>query len=205
MRFRFGETIERLDIVGGRIESVVTSKGKVSGDCFVLALGSFSPALVRNLDLDLPVYPVKGYSITAPIRDETRAPVSTLLDETYKIAITRLGDRIRVGGMAELSGYSTDLPERRRATLLRSLTSLFPDATSAESTTFWSGLRPMTPDSTPIVGPTKIANLFTNTGHGTLGWTMACGSAHVLADMVSGRAPLIRTDDLALGRYGPGR
>ena len=127
--------------------------------------------------------------------------MSTILDETYKIAITRLGDRIRVAGMAEISGFSDDLPPQRRETLIHSLTSLFPDAVSAADTQFWSGLRPMTPDSTPVVGPTKISNLYLNTGHGTLGWTMACGSGRLLADIVDGRTPPIFADDLSIARY----
>jgi D-amino-acid dehydrogenase len=156
---------------------------------------------VRPLGLRLPVYPVKGYSITAQIVDADRAPVSTLLDETYKVAITRLGDRIRVGGMAEISGYNNSLPLRRRETLRRSVGSLFPGAGDLEGASFWSGLRPMTPDSTPVVGATAIPNLYLNTGHGTLGWTMACGSGRVMSDLISGRAPEIETADLSIARY----
>jgi D-amino-acid dehydrogenase len=144
---------------------------------------------------------VKGYSITVPITDEPRAPVSTLLDESYKVAITRLGDRIRVGGMAEISGYNNYLPPARRATLEHSVGSLFPDAGDLPAATYWSGLRPMTPDSTPIIGPTRYPNLFLNSGHGTLGWTMACGSGHVIADIIGGRKPEIDVHDLAFSRY----
>ncbi|WDA38098.1 FAD-dependent oxidoreductase [Sphingobium sp. YC-XJ3] len=144
---------------------------------------------------------MKGYSITVPIVDEARAPVSTLLDESYKVAITRLGDRIRVGGMAELSGYSKGLPRARRDTLEYSVGSLFPGAGDLGGASFWSGLRPMTPDSTPVIGATKVPNLFLNTGHGTLGWTMACGSGHVIADIIGGGRPRIETADLAISRY----
>ena len=200
--FRFGESIERLVKGSKGVEAVVTDRGLIKCDAFVVALGSYSPSLVRSLGLRLPVYPVKGYSITVPIADEARAPESTLLDESFKIAITRLGDRIRVGGMAEVSGFNTDLPERRKNTLVHSLTSLFPGAGDLQAATFWSGLRPMTPDSTPVVGPTPIPNLFLNTGHGTLGWTMACGSARVISDMVSGLEPEIETRDLGIARYG---
>lgn len=199
--FRFGERIERLVRGPDGIEAAVTDKGTFKADAFVVAMGSYSPGLVRNLGLRLPVYPVKGYSITVPIMGEARAPVSTLLDESFKIAITRLGDRIRVGGMAEVSGFSADLPERRRRTLEHSLSGLFPDAGDLGAATFWSGLRPMTPDSTPVVGPTRIPNLFLNTGHGTLGWTMACGSARVVSDMISGVSPQIETRDLGIARY----
>ena len=201
VEFRMGTTIRRLVRQGGRIAGVETDAGMVTGDAYLVALGSFSPTLVRPLGLKLPVYPVKGYSITVPIVDEARAPVSTLLDESYKVAITRLGDRIRVGGMAEISGFNNDLPEARRATLEYSLGSLFPGAGDTSRASFWSGLRPMTPDSTPVVGPTKFGNLFLNTGHGTLGWTMACGSAAVIADLMSGRRAAIKTEDLSIARY----
>jgi D-amino-acid dehydrogenase len=200
--FRFGIDIHGLEAEGRRIAGVRTATGQVVADAYVVALGSHSPGLVRPIGLSLPVYPVKGYSITASIADEARAPVSTLLDETYKVAITRLGDRIRVGGMAEISGYNNDLPQRRRDTLVRSVGSLFPGAGDLKGASYWSGLRPMTPDSTPVIGATNLDNLWLNTGHGTLGWTMACGSARVLADMIGGKAPEIETADLAIARYG---
>ena len=199
--FRFDETITAIEADGRKVTGVRTVSGKVEADAYVLALGSYSPLLLRPLGLRLPVYPIKGYSITAKIVAEPDAPVSTLLDETYKIAITRLGDRIRAGGMAEISGYNNVLPDRRRQTLERSVGSLFPGAGDLRGATYWSGLRPMTPDSTPVIGATPLGNLFLNTGHGTLGWTMACGSGHILADMVSGRPPAIRTDDLGIARY----
>lgn len=201
VEFRMGTTIRRLVRQGDRIIGVETENGTVSGDAYLVAMGSFSPKLVRPLGLKLPVYPVKGYSITVPIVDEARAPVSTLLDESYKVAITRLGDRIRVGGMAEISGFNNDLPEARRATLEYSLGSLFPGAGDTSRASYWSGLRPMTPDSTPVVGATKFGNLFLNTGHGTLGWTMACGSAAVIADLMSGRHAAIESGDLSIARY----
>ena len=123
------------------------------------------------------------------------------MDESYKVAVTRLGDRIRVGGTAEISGYSNKLDAARRATLDHSLTDLFPRGGDVGKATFWSGLRPMTPDGPPVIGPTRYANLHLNTGHGTLGWTMACGSGRVLADMLSGRKPDIDVKELALTRY----
>ncbi len=202
VRFRFDTQVQGLDHSGGKVTGVRTDKGLVTADQYVVALGSFSARLVRPLGLGLPVYPVKGYSITAPIIDPDRAPVSTLLDETYKVAITRLGDRIRVGGMAEISGYNNALPERRRQTLIRSVGSLFPGAGDLEAASFWSGLRPMTPDSTPVVGASPVEGLWFNTGHGTLGWTMACGSGQVISDLISGRAPAIETKDLSIARYG---
>ncbi|MDJ0278737.1 D-amino acid dehydrogenase [Sphingomonas sp. 2R-10] len=201
VEFRMGTTIRRLVRQGDRVTGVQTDTGVVTGDAYLVAAGSFSPRLVAPLGIRLPVYPVKGYSITVPIVDEGRAPVSTLLDESYKVAITRLGDRIRVGGMAEISGFNNDLPEARRATLEYSLGSLFPGAGDASRASYWSGLRPMTPDSTPVIGATKLGNLFLNTGHGTLGWTMACGSAAVIADLMSGRQAAIETADLSIARY----
>ncbi|MDR3506964.1 MAG: D-amino acid dehydrogenase [Caulobacteraceae bacterium] len=202
VRFQFGATIQAIEVDGRAVTGVRTNQGPIQADAYVVAMGSYSAGLVRPLGLKLPVYPVKGYSITAPIIYPDRAPVSTLLDETYKVAITRLGDRIRVGGMAEISGYTDDLPLRRRATLERSVGSLFPEAGDLKGASFWSGLRPMTPDSTPVIGPTAVGKLYLNTGHGTLGWTMACGSAQVISDIIGGRAPAIETSDLAIARYG---
>jgi D-amino-acid dehydrogenase len=200
--FRFGTTITSLQMDSRRITGLRTSRGDIKADAYVVALGSYTPAMVRPLGLRVPVYPIKGYSITASIIREEQAPVSTIMDETFKIAITRLGDRIRVGGMAEVSGFNNSLPAARRATLIRSVASLFPGSGDFEKASFWSGLRPMTPDGPPVLGATGIANLFLNTGHGTLGWTMACGSARVLADIVSGRPPAIDAGDLSLSRYG---
>lgn len=201
VNFQYETAITGLRIEAGRVAGVVTNRGEVKADAYLVALGSYSPALVRPLGLRLPVYPVKGYSITVPIAQPERAPVSTLLDESYKIAITRLGDRIRVGGMAEISGFTNDLRPERRRTLEHSLESLFPGAGTPREATFWSGLRPMTPDGTPVIGATAVDNLFLNTGHGTLGWTMACGSGQVIADMIGGGAPAIDTRDLSIARY----
>lgn len=203
VEFRTEVTIERLATEGGRIRSVVTSAGEFEADAFVAALGSYTPAMLKTLGLRIPVIPVKGYSITVPIVDEAKAPVSTVMDETYKTGITRLGDRIRVGGTAEIAGFNLDLPRNRRETLELSVNDLFTGAGDLSQAQFWTGLRPMTPDSTPIVGgTTRYPNLYINTGHGTLGWTMACGSGRVLADIISGIKPEIETADLALSRYG---
>ena len=199
--FRFGVNLRGLTQVGDRVMAVETDQGAVSGDVFVTALGSFSSAMLKPLGLNLPIYPVKGYSITVPIVEESRAPVSTIMDETYKIAVTRLGDRIRVGGMAEIAGFNTDLPQSRRGTLEFSVEDLFGGAGDQSRASFWTGLRPMTPDGTPIIGATRFQNLYINSGHGTLGWTMACGSGRVLADLIGGRKPEIETADLALSRY----
>ncbi|SIO26969.1 D-amino acid dehydrogenase small subunit [Bradyrhizobium erythrophlei] len=201
VRFMFNVGIEGLNADATRITGVATSAGMLQADAYVLALGSWSPRLVRPLGISLPVYPVKGYSITVPITDPDGAPVSTVMDESYKVAITRLGDRIRVGGTAEISGYSDKLYAARRATLDHSLSDLFPRGGDLKKATFWSGLRPMTPDGPPIIGATRYGNLHLNTGHGTLGWTMACGSGRVLADLLSGRKPDIDTSELSIGRY----
>jgi D-amino-acid dehydrogenase len=201
VQFRMRTTIEHLDSDDSRITGVATSAGLLRADTYVVALGSWSPRLLKPLGISIPVYPVKGYSITVPIADADAAPVSTVMDESYKVAITRLGDRIRVGGTAEVSGYSDQLYAARRATLDHSLTDLFPRGGKLAEASFWSGLRPMTPDGPPVIGATDHANLYLNTGHGTLGWTMACGSARVLADLLCRRKPDIDTAELAMGRY----
>jgi D-amino-acid dehydrogenase len=172
----------------------------IHADAFVVAFGSYSTNFLAGT-VKIPVYPLKGYSITAPIADEACAPVSTVLDETYKIAITRFEKRIRVGGMAEIAGFDKRLREARRDTLEMCVNDLFPGGGDTAKATFWIGLRPMTPDGTPIIGATAIPNLFLNTGHGTLGWTMSCGSAQLLADLISGKQPAIRSDDLNVFRY----
>ena len=184
-----------------RVSGVATSAGLLQADSYVLALGSYSSRMVAPLGISLPVYPVKGYSITVPIKDAAGAPESTVMDESYKVAITRLGKRIRVGGTAEVSGYSSTLHPERRATLDHSLTDRFPRGSDHSDVKFWSGLRPMTPDGPPIIGATRYPNLHLNTGHGTLGWTMACGSGRVLADMLSDRKADIDTRELAMSRY----
>ena len=199
--FHFGVSIDRLEKDGTTIAAVHTSRGRITADAFVLALGSYSPQMARPFGMRLPVYPVKGYSITAPIVNEARAPVSTIMDESYKIAITRLGDRVRAGGMAEISGFNNTLHERRKATLQFSVEDLFGGAADQSKASFWSGLRPMTPDGTPILGASTVPNLWLNTGHGTLGWTMAAGSGRVLADLISGKQPDIKTSDLGYSRY----
>jgi D-amino-acid dehydrogenase len=201
VRFIANSRIESVTTEGDRVTAVVTDSGTMTADAFVMALGSFSPLLLRPIGIDIPVYPVKGYSITVPLTDDSGAPQSTVMDETYKVAITRLGDRIRVGGTAELSGYRVELSPERRITLERSLRDLFPRGGDIGGASFWSGLRPMTPDGPPIIGPTRYTNLHLNTGHGTLGWTMACGAARITADRLLGRPSEIPTEGLSLERY----
>jgi D-amino-acid dehydrogenase len=199
--FRWGVDIEGIDVQGDRIAEVVTSAGPLTADAYVVALGSYSPLLLRRIGIRPPIYPVKGYSLTVPITDPAGAPESTVMDETHKVAVTRLGDRIRVGGTAELAGYNLKLREARRATLEHVVTDLYPDGGDVSRASFWCGLRPMTPDGPPLIGPTRYRNLWLNTGHGTLGWTMACGSGQVLADLMAGRAPAVDTSALSIERY----
>ncbi|MBC7857670.1 MAG: D-amino acid dehydrogenase [Burkholderiaceae bacterium] len=200
VKFRYGVSIDQLVMKGGAVDSVLCGEEVVRADAYVVALGAYSTSLLQPA-LDIPVYPVKGYSITVPIVDAAAAPNSTILDETYKIAVTRFDDRIRVGGMAELSGFDLRLKARRRATLEMVVNDLFPGAGDTSRAEFWTGLRPMTPDGTPIVGRTPLRNLFLNTGHGTLGWTMSCGSAQLLADLMSSKQPAIESGDLSVDRY----
>ncbi len=201
VHFRFGATVDALNVSGGRLTSVTIDGAPEPFDAAVVAFGVHSPTLLRPLDLRLPVVPVKGYSLTIPLSDTARAPRSTVLDETYKIALTRFDERLRVGGMAEVAGFDLALRAKRRQTLEFVTRDLFDGCGDIAAAEFWTGLRPMTPDGTPIVGVTHIPNLYLNTGHGTLGWTMACGSGQLIADLIGGRIPAILHDDLALSRY----
>ncbi|VVT51625.1 D-amino acid dehydrogenase (EC [Kosakonia radicincitans] len=201
--FRFNTPVDRLLYEGENIYGVKCGEEVVKADAYVMAFGSWSTGLLKGI-VDIPVYPLKGYSLTIPVAQEDGAPVSTILDETYKIAITRFDKRIRVGGMAEIVGFNTELLQPRRETLEMVVRDLFPRGGRVEDATFWTGLRPMTPDGTPVVGRTPYKNLWLNTGHGTLGWTMACGSGQLLSDLMSGKTPAIAADDLSVARYLPG-
>lgn len=200
VEFRFNTTIDKITHNNQTITGVIADGELITADSYVLALGSYSRAMAKSLGLDLPVYPVKGYSLTVPIIDESRVPISTVIDETYKIAITRFNQRIRVGGMAELSGFDLNLRQKRRETLEMVTKSLF-DGGDLKNATFWTGLRPMTPDGTPIIGQTDLKNLYLNTGHGTLGWTMSCGSGSLISDIITHQTPSISLDGLSLTRY----
>ena len=202
VEFRYNCAIDELLSDGNQINGVRLQSGEVlTADRYVLALGSFSPKLARPLGFDLPIYPVKGYSLTLPVADDAMAPVSTIMDETYKVAVTRFADRIRVGGMAELTGFDDTLKEKRRATLEMVVSDLFPQGGEVAEATFWTGFRPMTPDGTPIIGTSSLRNLYFNTGHGTLGWTMSCGSSKLLADLLSGEKPALNAGDYSFDRY----
>lgn len=191
--FRYGVTVERLversGAVAGVLSSTVAGAESFAADAYVLALGSYTPLLLRPLGIHLPVYPAKGYSATVELGEKSVAPSVSLTDDGYKIVFSRLGQRLRIAGTAEFNGYDTDLNEVRCAALMQRAGSLFPELRPVAEPQFWCGLRPATPSNVPVIGRSAIANLFLNTGHGTLGWTMACGSGAALADIVSGRTP----------------
>ncbi|QUX92981.1 D-amino acid dehydrogenase small subunit [Marinomonas sp. A3A] len=201
VKFKFGVAIERLVVEGGKVRAVKTDQGDFEFDNVLVSMGSYSKELLKAIDISIPVYPVKGYSLTVPITDEQFAPVSTVMDETYKVAVTRLGGRIRAAGTAELNGYNLDLPKVRTETITHVVHDLFNQGCELSQADYWTGLRPMTPDGTPVVGRTGIDGLYLNTGHGTLGWTMSCGSAAVIADIMSGDKTEIDSQDLSVQRY----
>lgn len=201
VKFRFGVNIRGMRAEGGQVTGVATDQGEERADAYLVAMGSYSALLLREVGIHIPVYPVKGYSITVPITDARGAPESTVMDETHKVAVTRLGDRIRAGGTAELAGYTLQLHEARRRTLEHVVTDLFPQGGDVSRASFWCGLRPMTPDGTPVIGGTRMANLYIATGHGTLGWTMAAGTGCVMADLLSKREPEIDMEGLTVERY----
>jgi D-amino-acid dehydrogenase len=200
--FRAGVTVKSIEAEKGVITRVITDQGDETADAYVLALGSYSPHFARGLDLNLPVYPAKGYSITVDIDNPPAAPTISITDESSFMVFSRLGNKLRVAGTAELAGWNAGLDPRRVEPLVRNARSLFPAASSYTNLNAWSGLRPTTPDSVPILGATRYSNLFLNTGHGTLGWTMACGSGRIIADLIAGRAPEIDLEGLGLERFG---
>ena len=204
VHFRWSTTVQGIAHDGQRVTAIQTDAGELKAEKYLVALGSYSPLLLRPIGIRIPVYPVKGYSITLPIVEHKYAPESTIMDETHKVAVTRLGERIRVGGTAELAGYNLALRESRRGTLNHVVSDLFPRAGDLARSEFWTGLRPMTPDGTPVLGSTPYANLLLATGHGTLGWTMAAGTGRVMADLVSGRQPDISMEGLGMERYSAG-
>ena len=190
--FGYGVNIESCRPEGRRIAGVMAKiAGRdelLSADAYVMALGSYSPLMLALLGIRIPVYPVKGYSVTIPVSDPAAAPTVCLTDENAKIAISRLGNRLRAAGTAELTGYDTSVRAARCNAILERVRRLFPNAGGFERAEQWAGLRPATPSNVPEIGRTRYDNLFLNTGHGTLGWTLACGSAAALADVIDGRA-----------------
>ncbi|PKU25858.1 D-amino acid dehydrogenase [Telmatospirillum siberiense] len=199
--FHYGTTILGLEMDGGRMVSVATDKGRLRADAFVMSLGSWSPKLARHVGLTLPIYPAKGYSATLPVTDPTKAPTIAITDDEHKLVFSRLGDRLRCAGTAELAGWNLNMSAVRASIVTTHSRALFPGAGDFDKAQIWCGLRPVTPDSVPILGRTRIDNLFLNTGHGTLGWTMSCGSGRVLADLISNRPPDIDMTGLGLDRF----
>jgi len=198
VRFRFNVSVRSLQVTSGRVDRVIIDDEagideSLRADAYVVALGSYSPMLLRPAGITIPVYPVKGYSMTLSLREGDDAPVMSLTDDSRKLVFSRLGDKLRVAGTAELNGYDTSLNEVRCEALLQRTRELFPRIAPVTEPAYWTGLRPATPSNQPLIGRTRIGNLFLNTGHGTLGWTMACGSAKVLADVLSGMPAEIRT------------
>jgi len=176
-------------MVAGRVAGVIAAGELHQADAYVAALGSYTPLLLRLIGLRLPVYPAKGYSATFPLSADSIAPSVSLTDDGYKIVFSRLGQRLRIAGTAEFNGYNTDLNAVRCRALIERASELFPALRPADEPRFWCGLRPATPSNVPLIGRSTIPNLYLNTGHGTLGWTMACGSGAALADIISGRPP----------------
>ncbi len=191
--FRFGLDIDRLATAGGQVAGVlVGNRGGnelLTADAYVVALGSYSPLLLKPLGIDLPIYPAKGYSATLTLAENSQAPTVSLTDDEFKLVFSRLGDRLRVAGTAEFNGYNLDLNPVRCQALITRTHQLFPDLQTVGEPEFWCGLRPATPSNVPLIGRSRFANLWLNTGHGTLGWTMACGSGAALADLMSGARP----------------
>lgn len=201
VEFRLGCTVQSISSSGDQVTGVMIDGVLETADQYVLALASYSRAMLLPLGIKIPVYPLKGYSLTLPIRNVAMAPQSTVIDETYKVAITRFDQRIRVGGMAQVAGFDLELDPKRRETLEYVTRLLYPQGGDVAQGELWTGLRPATPDGTPIVGHTAYRNLFLNTGHGTLGWTMSCGSASYLADVMRQRIPQISREGLDMFRY----
>ena len=191
VRFLRDTVVEGLEIAGGRVLAAQAGGRRLEADAFVVSLGSYSALLLAHLGISIPVVPLKGYSITIPLQAKAAAaaPCVSLTDEAHKLVISRLGDRLRCAGTAELTGYDTSINETRCAAILKRVERLFPALAGAGEVKYWAGLRPATPNNVPVIGRTRYANLFLNTGHGTLGWTLAAGSGRALAELVSGRRP----------------
>jgi D-amino-acid dehydrogenase len=190
VQFDTGATIQRIVAEGDRVSRIeIAGRDAVRADAYVLSLGSYSPVLARPLGISLAIYPAKGYSVTMPVKNPSAAWTVSLSDEAHKLVLSRLGERLRIAGTAELAGYDTSISERRCRAILDRTLELFPGAGDPAQVLFWAGLRPATPGNIPYIGRTRYQNLFLNTGHGTLGWTQACGSGRALADIIGGRKP----------------
>jgi D-amino-acid dehydrogenase len=198
VKFQWLTEITGIRTDGDRVTGIETSKGPVAADAYVLACGSYSAGLGRHVGINMPIYPVKGYALTVPVDGHNGAPSLCGVDEKYLIAWSRLGDRMRVTATADFAGFDRSLNERDFAHMLATIRKLFPDAGSYEKASRWAGLRPMTPKGTPMLGTSPKRNLFLNTGHGHIGWTMSMGSARVVADVIAGRKPEIDLSGLTL-------
>ncbi len=198
--FRYDTTVKRLSASGGRITGVMTDMGMYVANAYVVAMASYSPWLIRPLGLKLPVTPAKGYSVTLPV-EGTGAPLVSITDEAHKLVFSRLGDQLRIAGTAELGSHDATIDNARAEAILENALDLFPGAGDGTLAQFWAGLRPLTPDGVPVIGATPMRNLYLNTGHGTLGWTLACASGRVIADQVTGAEPEIDTKGLGLARF----
>ncbi|HEV3044016.1 MAG TPA: D-amino acid dehydrogenase [Roseiarcus sp.] len=193
---RTGATIRALEVAGDKVASVTTDKGPFKGDAYVLALGSDSPILARTIGVSLPIYPIKGYSLTIPIGNHRLPPTIASVDEHNLVAISRFGDRLRVTATAEFAGYDVSHKPSDFAFMRRVTEELYPDGADYDRAEMWAGLRPMTPTNLPFFGRSRVGNLFLNTGHGHIGWTMSHGSARITADLIAGRTPAIPMDGL---------
>ncbi|MEM9808893.1 MAG: D-amino acid dehydrogenase [Cyanobacteria bacterium P01_D01_bin.56] len=194
VKFLWDTQVHMLEASGGKVDSLQISRADgyretIKPDVCVVCLGSYSPQLVKPLGINLHIYPVKGYSATFPVEREDLAYSTSLTDDEYKLVFSRLGDRLRVAGTAELNGYGLALNAARCEAIVDRVMELFPGATNPKLAKFWTGLRPSTPSNLPYIGKTRYANLFLNTGHGTLGWTHSCGSAKAIADIIAGKKP----------------
>jgi len=196
--FQFDTSVETIVAEGDRIEHVATSRGDMRADMYVLSLGCHSPRAVRALGVGLPVYPVKGYSVTMPVGPDSIAPTIGGVDEDNLVAFCRMGDRMRITATAEFAGYSTSHHPSDYVRMLGAAKDLFPDGGDYDRLEYWAGLRPMTPDGTPVLGFGRHRNLCYNTGHGHMGWTMACGTAAIVADLIGDRTPELPLDGLTL-------
>lgn len=199
--FKFNTRIIGITHDQGKIASVQTDQGEITADAYLVCLGSYSPLLLKTIGINLPVYPCKGYSISIDTTGYNGAPQTALIDDSVKMVYSRLGTHLRVAGTAELDGYNLRMSPRRKQLIVDKALELFPNSGDRDSIEFWSGLRPVTPDSAPILGGTKYGNLFVNTGHGTLGWTMSCGSAKAIADLISNQNPDIPLTGLGIDRF----
>ncbi len=201
VEFKFNQNIQEIVVENGKVVGVKTDQGLIKADAYVVCLGSYSPFLLRPHGIKLPIYPAKGYSVTIPVKKDAHAPTVSLTDDEFKLVFSRYNDRLRVAGTAELGGYSTDVNMLRSRFILNKTLDLFPDLRGTHDVSYWAGLRPKTPDSVPILGKTSIDSLYLNTGHGTLGWTMSCGSAQVIADLISAKTPQIELSGLGYERF----